>query len=350
MRFSTLLRRVCAHPRSFSESLSTSKAVQATAEAIGAVAELYDSNARTSLLPVHELVRESSYPYSHHIVSFYLPTVDPYTDLSLQGLIQTHRKALAQHAALNRETPTGEDNDNLGSSAREEAIARCETVLNITSAEIERVHAERAQDLKTLAEQFLDGQMQFHEKVCNCQVLSLIDFLPTSFLFPRPSNASASPARTSTPRPSRPSPTRVPASAQPSNVLHPFSHLSLSQAPTESLPPPSASRPPSEAPSEPSKTRLAVFWGCEAEAPERPEVSQSCMRPGTGRRRGLSGGLRRRFWRVRVVVVWAQGGRRPRRLGGRASLGLAGFGELGGFFQHNWFVPTVLVFLFRVLC
>ena len=57
--------------------------------------------------------------------------------------------------------------------AHEEAVSRCETVLNITSAEIERAHAERGEDLRTLAEQLLDGEIAFHEAVCPLSPLLL---------------------------------------------------------------------------------------------------------------------------------------------------------------------------------
>ncbi|KAL8278957.1 hypothetical protein RQP46_008626 [Phenoliferia psychrophenolica] len=143
------------------ESLSTTKAVQATAEAMAAVAELYDANARSTLLPVHELAHESTHPYSQHL-----------------GLIQQHRQALLQHDVLTRSRPAQNDPEM---QVHEEAVERCETVLNISSAEIERAHAERAEDLRTLAEQLLDGEIAFHEQALEKLRFARSHFDPAAF-------------------------------------------------------------------------------------------------------------------------------------------------------------------------
>lgn len=47
----------------------------------------------------------------------------------------------------------------------EEEISRCDTVVNITSAELERAHQERLEDLKWISEEYLRSQIEFHEKV-----------------------------------------------------------------------------------------------------------------------------------------------------------------------------------------
>ncbi|KAK4693447.1 hypothetical protein P7C70_g8922, partial [Phenoliferia sp. Uapishka_3] len=143
------------------ESLSTTKAVQATAEAIGGVADLYDANARSTMLLIHELARESTYPYSQHA-----------------SLIDMHRKALLQLDALTRSRPTDEGDPE--TTVHEDAVSRCETVLNITSAELERAHGERAEDLRTMAECYLDGEIAFHEQVISFpDSASLRDFVLT---------------------------------------------------------------------------------------------------------------------------------------------------------------------------
>lgn len=47
----------------------------------------------------------------------------------------------------------------------EDEIARCETIVNITSAELERVHKEKLEDFKWAAEEYLRTQIEFHERV-----------------------------------------------------------------------------------------------------------------------------------------------------------------------------------------
>lgn len=50
-------------------------------------------------------------------------------------------------------------------SLDDDAIARCETVLNITSSELERVEQERIQDVRSVCETYLDSQLELHQLV-----------------------------------------------------------------------------------------------------------------------------------------------------------------------------------------
>ena len=45
--------------------------------------------------------------------------------------------------------------------------SRCDTVFNVTLAEIDRIHDERVWDFKENTKQYLDGQIEFYEKVIN---------------------------------------------------------------------------------------------------------------------------------------------------------------------------------------
>lgn len=47
----------------------------------------------------------------------------------------------------------------------EEAVGRCETVLNVTSAEIERANRERLEDLQAISQGYLEMQIELHERV-----------------------------------------------------------------------------------------------------------------------------------------------------------------------------------------
>ena len=43
--------------------------------------------------------------------------------------------------------------------------SRCDTVFNITLAEMDRVHDERVEDFQMGTKEFLDSQIAYHEKV-----------------------------------------------------------------------------------------------------------------------------------------------------------------------------------------
>jgi sorting nexin-9/18/33 len=43
--------------------------------------------------------------------------------------------------------------------------SRCDTVFNVTLAEVDRIHDERVQDFQENAKQYLDGQIEVYEKV-----------------------------------------------------------------------------------------------------------------------------------------------------------------------------------------
>ena len=43
--------------------------------------------------------------------------------------------------------------------------SRCDTVFNVTLAEVDRIHEERVQDFQENTKQYLDGQIEVYEKV-----------------------------------------------------------------------------------------------------------------------------------------------------------------------------------------
>jgi sorting nexin-9/18/33 len=47
----------------------------------------------------------------------------------------------------------------------EDITARCETVLNITMAEMDTYHAQKVEDFQTLTKEHLDGEIAFYEQV-----------------------------------------------------------------------------------------------------------------------------------------------------------------------------------------
>lgn len=67
---------------------------------------------------------------------------------------------------------TGEPDPLQDSEARikEESIseamaARCETVLNVTCSELDRVHRERVEDWASIGKSVLDAEIEKHEQV-----------------------------------------------------------------------------------------------------------------------------------------------------------------------------------------
>lgn len=46
-------------------------------------------------------------------------------------------------------------------------VARCETVLNTTMAEMDVYHTQKGEDLKTITVDHLDGEIAFYEQVRN---------------------------------------------------------------------------------------------------------------------------------------------------------------------------------------
>ncbi|KAM0750497.1 hypothetical protein T439DRAFT_357117 [Meredithblackwellia eburnea MCA 4105] len=163
------------------ESLSTTKAIQAVAEAIASVGEFYEESARASMLPVQEMLRELCHPHTQH-----------------QSLIQTHRQLLALYATLSQEPD------------QEEALARLDTLLNVTSSEFERVHGERLEDFRTAAAVLVDAEIALHEQALEKLQFSRSHFSPESFH----SLALTGPRLRS--RLERPPPTSAPPLPQPS--------------------------------------------------------------------------------------------------------------------------------------
>ncbi|GAA5953085.1 hypothetical protein JCM21900_005062 [Sporobolomyces salmonicolor] len=121
------------------EALGLAKAVQATAEAMASIADLEDDLARKGLMAVHELLREGGYPASQH------------------ALVSTHKQVLEEYRRLSRLSES-DDPD------AQDQISRCETVLNITCSEMERISVERNEDLKSALELWLDAQVTMQEQ------------------------------------------------------------------------------------------------------------------------------------------------------------------------------------------
>ncbi|KAL1726262.1 hypothetical protein EV714DRAFT_219657 [Schizophyllum commune] len=119
------------------ECLKLTKAMQKTSDTMQNVADLYEAHARRRQLDTHESFKGVAHPYSHY-----------------EGVITTHRSALSRyHEATNAEQPN------------EEVAGRCETVLNVTMAEMDTYHQQKVQDFSTITKDHLDGEIEFYEQV-----------------------------------------------------------------------------------------------------------------------------------------------------------------------------------------
>ncbi|EIN08210.1 PX-domain-containing protein [Punctularia strigosozonata HHB-11173 SS5] len=119
------------------ECLKLTKAMQRTADTLQTVADLYDDHARRTQLSTHEALKNVAHPSP-----MYSPVLD------------THRSTLTRYKqALHDGRPD------------EDVAARCETVLNTTMAEIDAYHAQKVEDVSSIAKDHLDGEIQFYDQV-----------------------------------------------------------------------------------------------------------------------------------------------------------------------------------------
>ena len=122
---------------------------------------MFDDHARETLLRQHERLKDISRPHAAH-----------------QSLLETHRATLAKYRqATGEPDPLATDSEADGSGISESTVpqmsereaekvaARCETVLNVTLAEIDRAHDERVQDYYAMGRSFLDDEIELYEGV-----------------------------------------------------------------------------------------------------------------------------------------------------------------------------------------
>ncbi|BGP31848.1 hypothetical protein JCM10296v2_003625 [Rhodotorula toruloides] len=121
-------------------ALGVTKAVQAAGEACADVADLGYKAARTGLLDAEERLSSVSAPLSEYT-----------------SLIELHRSLISTYRRV-----AGLSGIHLSVS---EQLARCETALNITSAEMDRIRLERTEDLAEAMRGWLEAKISVHEQV-----------------------------------------------------------------------------------------------------------------------------------------------------------------------------------------
>ncbi|KAG0233717.1 hypothetical protein BGW41_001387 [Actinomortierella wolfii] len=124
------------------DCLKLTKALQTTAETMQLIAELHPAHMTDGCLPYLEMLKEQATPAATNV-----PLMDMHSG--------THRKLVE----VCEKEPTMEEVDS------ETVKSRCDTVFNITLAEIDRTHNERVQDFEQATASFLDAQIAYHEQI-----------------------------------------------------------------------------------------------------------------------------------------------------------------------------------------
>ncbi|KPV75362.1 uncharacterized protein RHOBADRAFT_53347 [Rhodotorula graminis WP1] len=137
-------------------ALGMSKAVQTAAEAIDNVADGLDLTVREELLEVEALLHDEVNPLSQY-----------------SALIDLHRTLLSQYTRLSRLSTSDPDHAL-------EPLGRCETLLNITSAEMARIADERTEVLTDAVKSWLEAQARQHEQALAHLSYAASHFLPES--------------------------------------------------------------------------------------------------------------------------------------------------------------------------
>ncbi|KAF8985808.1 hypothetical protein BGZ46_001776 [Entomortierella lignicola] len=124
------------------DCLRLTKAMQTTAETMQVMADVHQTFITEGCQPWQETIRENATPSTT-----LAPLVDMHTG--------THKKLVE----VFEKEQTMEEIDS------ETVKSRCDTVFNITLAEMDRVHDERVQDFQKGTKEFLDSQIAYHEKM-----------------------------------------------------------------------------------------------------------------------------------------------------------------------------------------
>ncbi|GAA6012264.1 hypothetical protein JCM11491_007076 [Sporobolomyces phaffii] len=122
------------------DALAMSKAVQATGEALAEISEGIDLAARYELDVPQLGLQELAQPASQY-----------------SNLIAIHKEVATEYRRLSRLS-------NFERTEKADQVARCETILNITCAEMEYVRCDRIEGLKAAVKSLLDAQIDATEK------------------------------------------------------------------------------------------------------------------------------------------------------------------------------------------
>lgn len=124
-------------------------AMQATVNALQGAANKYQQHANGSLFELHDQLWNMSRAHARQT-----------------SLLEVHHSALSLYKeALGEQGRDVEDHVSVPvhSSKVDEVASRCETVLNVTMGEMDRIHSERIQDWTAISRSLLDAQISFYQ-------------------------------------------------------------------------------------------------------------------------------------------------------------------------------------------
>ncbi|TEB35082.1 hypothetical protein FA13DRAFT_1753432 [Coprinellus micaceus] len=146
------------------ECLKLTKAIQKTSDTLQSVADIYNDHARRTQLATHESMKTTAHPSSIY-----------------EGVITTHRATVSRY----NEAANGPNPDD-------DVANRCETVLNITMAEMDTYHTQKQEDFRKLTTEHIDGEIQAYE-----QILTRLYLARRTFDSPAFDELSTSPRKSS---------------------------------------------------------------------------------------------------------------------------------------------------------
>ncbi|KXN70601.1 hypothetical protein CONCODRAFT_78777 [Conidiobolus coronatus NRRL 28638] len=130
------------------ECLRLTKGIQLMAESMQEISDIQDSYAKKECQSLLDRLKEY-----HSLVHSYSP------------IVEMHGGALAKYKeASNEESWADSPNKDIDI---EKVKSRCDTVFNVTLAEINQFHQYKLNDFKTVSTDFLDDQIEYHQKILN---------------------------------------------------------------------------------------------------------------------------------------------------------------------------------------
>jgi hypothetical protein len=128
------------------------RSLQGTAEALQTVADIYEVHSNGGLFDLHDRIATMAKLNSQHKSS----------------LLEIHKATLQKYRQAMGEGDEGEEKGDKPfavDAAMEQMGTRCESVVNVTMSEMDRIHTERCQDWNSLNNHFLDQQIEFHQEI-----------------------------------------------------------------------------------------------------------------------------------------------------------------------------------------
>lgn len=123
------------------ECKSLTRSIQCTAEGLQMIANSYEKHTNNALYDLQDRLANKARAISHQT-----------------GLMETHKATIAMSQQATEESHEVKSVD-------ESIASRCETVLNVTMSEMDRIHTERVQDWSSMNKELINSQIDFYENI-----------------------------------------------------------------------------------------------------------------------------------------------------------------------------------------